>query len=92
MEIKARRAFKRAQVEVVLAEGWLFAQGTGPRRVLWTGPTKAGKVILFQIELKAARPDAPLQAARVLLLNTSGAHAIESSSAAIVIPASSTKR
>ncbi len=92
VEIKARRAFKRAQVEVVLAEGWLFAQGTGPRRVLWTGPTKAGKVILFQIELKAARPDAPLQAARVLLLNTSGAHAIESSSAAIVIPASSTKR
>lgn len=92
VEVKAARAIRRARVEVVLSEGWLFAEGAGgtsgvgSRRVLWSGRAKAGQVIHVQVELKAARADAPALAARVLLLDVSQAISREVSGADISIP------
>ena len=86
VEVKATRAIRRAQVEVVLSEGWLFAEDS--KRVMWSGRASAGQVIRFEVALKAARPGAPARAARVRLVDAARARSASAilSSADIVIP------
>jgi len=91
IEVKASRAIKRAEVEVVLAQGWLFAQGLGSRRVLWSGSTSEGQVIRVQVGLKPGRADAPSRAASVRLLDEAQPGRGDSS-ADIIIPAAPSKK
>ena len=92
MEVKAARAIRRAQIEVVLSQGWLFAEGagsaTGSKRVLWSGRASEGQIIRVQVALKAARADAPARAAQMRLVDASGSRGASSlGSADILIPA-----
>lgn len=92
VQVKATRAIRRAQVEVVLEDGWLFGDGTGgsgSRRMRWSGRMSAGQVIPIEVELRAVGAQAPARAARVRLLDVSRARARVVSSADILIPAAS---